>query len=411
MAMKASTAKLIASDFATLDLKRLRSFITEAVAEGAIALLISTIIGLLTRMRDLNQELARQLAWKNRKRPASETTHRLQLELPFALLATPEPPANDTSSGSDEDVDDDDDEKPKRKKRKKPDQTNRDAHGRPKFPEHIPRVEGDVELVTGDARICPHCSAECEHVTFKVCQKLDIEPARYVVREDKREVVACQHCHEHAATAPKRDEVRDRGVLGNELLVQSLVDHYQDAVPWERMERKARQEDIPLAANTLAASCGRVIDLFDPIVRHVFKRCMESEYVALDATSARRREQSKTLQEASALPGWRRRNHLICEALLWFRSLPVARLPVVSCLRMGSSGLDQFAAAGQTNHVASAASRLPRRPLSRSVRRRVVPSTTRSLFPRPRSTSGKNSMRTRRQARAHSQFSARWCRD
>jgi transposase len=285
MAMKASTAKLIASDFATLDLKRIRRFIAEAVAEGAIAELIAAIIGLLTRMRDLNQELVRQLAWKNRKRPASETTHRLQLELPFVVVATAAPPANDTSSDSDKD--DEDDEKPKRKKRKKPDQTNRDAHGRPKFPEHIPRVEGDVELVTGDARICPHCAAECEHVTFKVCQKLDIEPARYVVREDKREVVACQNCHGHVGTAPKRDEVLDRGVLGNELLVQSLVDHYQDAVPWERMERKARQEDVPLAANTLAASCGRVIDLFDPIVRHVFKRCMESEYVALDATSIR----------------------------------------------------------------------------------------------------------------------------
>ncbi|MEO8901390.1 MAG: transposase [Polyangiaceae bacterium] len=172
---------------------------------------IAAIISLLTRMRDLNQELVRQLDWKNRKRPASETTHRLQLELPFVVLATPEPPANDTLSGSDED--DPDGEKPKRKKRKKPDQANRDAHGRPKFPEHIPRVEGDVELVTGDARICPHCAAECEHVTFKVCQKLDIEPARYVVREDKREVVACQHCHGHAATAPKRDEVLDRGVL------------------------------------------------------------------------------------------------------------------------------------------------------------------------------------------------------
>jgi hypothetical protein len=98
-------------------------------------------------------------------------------------------------------------------------------------------------------------------------------------------VVACQHCHEHIATAAKRDEVLDRGVLGDELLVQSLVDHYQDAVPWERMERRARQEGVPLSANTLAASCGRVIDLFDPIVRHIFKRCMESGYVALDATS------------------------------------------------------------------------------------------------------------------------------
>src|SRR5882724_4954161 len=115
MAMKASTAKLIASDFVTLDLKRIRRFILEAAAEGAIAVLISTIIELLTRMRDLNQELMRQLAWKNRKRT----------------------------------------------KRKKPDQANRDAHGRPKFPEHIPRVEGDVELVAGDARVCPHCRTEC----------------------------------------------------------------------------------------------------------------------------------------------------------------------------------------------------------------------------------------------------------
>lgn len=71
------------------------------------------------------------------------------------------------------------------------------------------------------------------------------------MREDKREVVACQNCHGHIAAAPKPDEVVDRGVLGDELLVQALVDHYQDAVPRERMERKARQEDVPLAANTL----------------------------------------------------------------------------------------------------------------------------------------------------------------
>ena len=45
MAMKSSTAaKLIASDVATLDLKRIRHFIVEAVTEGALAVLVSTII-------------------------------------------------------------------------------------------------------------------------------------------------------------------------------------------------------------------------------------------------------------------------------------------------------------------------------------------------------------------------------
>jgi hypothetical protein len=77
MAMKSSTAKLIASDFVTPDLKRIRDFIVEAVKDGALALLVSTVIALLVRMRDLNQELSRQLAWKSRKRPASERLHRL----------------------------------------------------------------------------------------------------------------------------------------------------------------------------------------------------------------------------------------------------------------------------------------------------------------------------------------------
>ena len=81
--MKHSTAKLIERDFVAPDLGRIRRFIAEAVAEGAIAVLVSTILALLSRMRDLNQELTRQLAWKNRKRPASERLQRLQLELPF----------------------------------------------------------------------------------------------------------------------------------------------------------------------------------------------------------------------------------------------------------------------------------------------------------------------------------------
>jgi hypothetical protein len=50
------------------------------------------------------------------------------------------------------------------------------------------------------------------------------------------------------------------------------------------MERNARAEGVPLAANTLAASVGRVIDLFDPVVRHIREACLSSSFTALDAT-------------------------------------------------------------------------------------------------------------------------------
>jgi transposase len=51
------------------------------------------------------------------------------------------------------------------------------------------------------------------------------------------------------------------------------------------MERRARQEGAPLSANTLAQSCGKLIDLFDPIVEHIFEQCVRSSYFAIDATS------------------------------------------------------------------------------------------------------------------------------
>ena len=278
MASKPSVEDLLTSALAP-DLERVGRFITDMIGKGAVAALVTAILGLLSRMRDLNLELMRRLTVARRKQPANEEFRRLQMELPFLVPAesgaarggkdsTEEGKGNKGNTGN---------------KGNKRGPKNRDAHGRPKFPPHIPRVP-DVRPVPDAERTCPHCGGEAKHIGYKTCSKLDIEPARYVVREEKREVVACQDCHGYVATTPKRDEVLDRGILGNSLLVHAIVDHYQDAMPWERMARRAHQEGVPLAANTLAASCGRVIDLLDPIVRHIFTRCVASEYFAFDAT-------------------------------------------------------------------------------------------------------------------------------
>jgi transposase len=143
----------------------------------------------------------------------------------------------------------------------------------------------DKHLVPEAQRTCPSCNLEAAHVTFKVTEKLELQPARLVALQVMHEVVACQCCHEYIASAPRRDEIVDRGILGDELVVQATVDHYENAVPWERMERLARQQGVPLSANTLAATAGKMIDLFDPIVGHIFKKVVGSKYVAFDATS------------------------------------------------------------------------------------------------------------------------------
>ncbi len=251
------------------DLAAVETFLRETFAKGSIALIVAAVLGLLRRMRDLNMELMKRLTTKaSRMRPPSETMRRLQLEFPFLAA----PASNDKPAG------------PPKKKRGAKTPT---AHGRPKLPAHLARVP-EPHFVPESERQCPDCNVELERVCLKTtAEKLDVVPAKYIVRQVQVETCACPRCRAHIVTAPTPDEVVDRGILGNDLLVDALVDHYADAVPYGRMGRNAREEGVPLAANTLASSVGALVDLFDPVVRHIRERSLSSTYTALDATSMR----------------------------------------------------------------------------------------------------------------------------
>jgi transposase len=254
------------------DLGAVQKFITDMIAKGTITALVAAIVALLVKMRDLNTELMKRIASKTRKRPPNEAMRRLQMELP--LLWTP--PANDGKPATPPPQGD---KRPNKRGAKQP-----TAHGRPKLPAHLPRVP-DVHLVPEGERTCPQCHVEVARICIKTtAEKLDVRPSEYVVSQTQIETCSCPKCHQYVVTADKGDEVVDRGILGNELLVQSLVDHYDDATPWERMERNARDEGVPLAANTLASSVGCLIDLYDPIVRHIREASLSSRFTALDAT-------------------------------------------------------------------------------------------------------------------------------
>jgi transposase len=264
-----STAPLRITSELAPDLGLVERFIRQKFAEGALALLLATVMALLTRMRDLNSELMHQLALGRRKRPPSETMHRLQLELPlWAAVA-----ANDAQP-------------PQRKPPKKRGPRKPRPHGRAKLPEHLER-KAQEHFVEPNQRVCPCCNAETTRVKFVPSERLDIEPARFIVRQERMETRACQHCHDYVVTAQRPDAIVERGVLADELIVHATVDHYDDGVPWERMQRRAREQGVPLSANTLAAASGRAIDLLDPIVRHILHQTLRSKYFGFDATGIR----------------------------------------------------------------------------------------------------------------------------
>lgn len=273
----------------------LRRWMMEMIARGALVELVAAILGLLQRMFEVNTELTARIAQTSRKRPPNESLRRLQMELPliFAPAANdfegpPAPPEVELEGPPDlRAIELEGPPVPpsltKRRKRKKRGAKKPKPHGRPKFSKKMPRREDRI-CVAEWQRCCPKCGGRTKSLWSKVSEKLDMEIALYFVRRTMRETVACIDCREYMCTADKPDEVVDRGILGNDLLTETLVDHYDDAVPWERMERKAAEQGVPLKANTLASSVGAVIDLFDPVVAHIKEAALGADFTALDAT-------------------------------------------------------------------------------------------------------------------------------
>ena len=136
-----ASSERVTSAFAP-DLDEVRAWLHKMITALRFVDMVTAIVSLIGRMRELNTELARQLAHLRRARPRSETLDRLerQLVLPLEGLIVPPPPKpkDDTPS---------DDEKRKRRGR---------HPGRGAPPAHLPRVPV-FNRVPDEQRVCPRC--------------------------------------------------------------------------------------------------------------------------------------------------------------------------------------------------------------------------------------------------------------
>lgn len=258
------------------DPEALRAFLWKHIKARSFVPLVAWLVSFITKLWVIQGDLLQRAEQSSRSKPPSERLSALENELPGLFT----PAANDDAP------DDPPIEPPKKKPRNKRGPKNRKEHGRTKLPAHLERERVPIPVPDGE-RHCTRCNVQMRFVRYTEREKLELVPAYFKVILELREVLSCPCCRQTMTRAPRPDEVVDGGVLGNELLVQSMVDHYADGVPFERIARNARAQGVPLSANTLARSVGRMIDLFDPIIAHVFQRCVTSGVVGVDATTAR----------------------------------------------------------------------------------------------------------------------------
>ena len=248
------------------DIAQVRSWLEQMIKALRFLELVSAILALVTRMRDLNTELVKQLAHLRRTRPRSETLERLerQLVLPHIVTITAvpaKPTANDAAT---------------RKSR-------RGRHpGRAAAPAHLERVQV-VNRVPDELRICPRCGAEMKTVGHSSCEILNVIPARVVVQERLDETVACPK-DDMIVSAPVPAQIVERGKLGDTLIVEAVCDKYLEHLPIERQCTRFARAGVDIAPQTLGRSVCAAIDLLAPVARLIEEQTRAPGLLGTDAT-------------------------------------------------------------------------------------------------------------------------------
>jgi transposase len=200
------------------DLDEVRAWLQRMIAALRFVEMVTAVIALIVRMRDINSELVAQLAHLRRRHPRSETLDRLERQLVLPIdgltVTSAAKPKDDTTSEDD------------KKKR-------RGHHpGRGAPPAHLPRVPV-FDRVPPELRVCPQCGTTMTTVSHSSCLVLNVIPARVFVEERLDETVACPNDDTIVSASPP-PQIVERGKLADTLIVEAVCDKYIEHLPVER---------------------------------------------------------------------------------------------------------------------------------------------------------------------------------
>ena len=259
------------------DIGQLRAWLERTLSALKFIELVTAVVALVTRMRDINTELTKQLAYHRRGRPRSERLARLlgQLQLPLEGLVGVGP-ADQSAAG-----------RPNQADQEAPPESNPPTrrpkhHGRAALPAHLERVQV-INPVPPELRLCPICRTEMSTVGHSSCEILDVIPARVVVIERLDERVACPN-DDAIVSAPTPPAIVERGKLGDTLIVEALSDKFLEHQPIERQSVRFERAGVPVAPQTLARSVSAAIDLLAPISRLIADLTRAPGLLGTDAT-------------------------------------------------------------------------------------------------------------------------------
>jgi transposase len=161
--------------------------------------------------------------------------------------------------------------------------TRRRPTGRRPLPAHLPRRRVEVDVPEADK------ACACGHVKIRigesVAEKLEYEPARFVVVETVRAKYACPHCHEGVVEAPAPPQAIEKSLAGEGLLAHVVVSKYVDHLPLHRLAGIFAREGVDLPRATLCGWVADVATALTPVGDQLRREITAATYLQTDDTA------------------------------------------------------------------------------------------------------------------------------
>jgi transposase len=133
--------------------------------------------------------------------------------------------------------------------------------GRRPLPAHLPRQRVEIDLPDAD-KVCP-CGHTKSRIGESVSEKLEYQPASFVVIETTRLKYACPHCHAGVTEAPAPPQAVEKSLAAEGLLAHVVVSKYVDHLPLHRLAGIFAREGVELSRTTL---CDWIADVATALV-------------------------------------------------------------------------------------------------------------------------------------------------
>jgi transposase len=157
--------------------------------------------------------------------------------------------------------------------------------GRQTLLAHLERVE-KIVACTPEQCICGGCGKETTVIGYEESEVLDVKPAVYFVRVNKREKRACRQCEEQGvAVAPVPESIIPKSLVSDQVVIDTVVHKYCDSLPSYRQSAILKRDtSLDIGRSTMDGWIMQVGEMLQPIVRVMRSELLVGGYIQADET-------------------------------------------------------------------------------------------------------------------------------